>query len=103
VPQNFSPSCRRREDEGDGVSGEAEENCRREAADNKISSLKNPGALSRGYLINNDVEEPARRCSLGHKGRKRRKKEEKKKRKGRDGEQPEQGQKQGAQESPGGG
>lgn len=41
-----------------------EKNCRREVAVNKILSLKNPGALSRGHLINNDVEKPARRCSL---------------------------------------
>lgn len=62
MPHSFSPpSCtaHRRE----------EENCRREAAANKISSLKNPGALSRGHLINNDVEKPARRCSLGRAGR----------------------------------
>jgi len=90
------------ETKGTGV---AEENYRREAADNKISSLKNPGAHSRGHLINNDVEEPARRCSLGRKGRKRKKKEERKKRKRRDGERrgrepPGQGQKRGAQESP---
>lgn len=64
-PQNFSPSSRHHENE---EQGKTEENCRRGAADNKISSLKNPGALSRGYLINNDVEEPARRCSLGCKG-----------------------------------
>lgn len=31
----------------------------------KISLLKNPGALSRGHLINNGVEKSARRCSLG--------------------------------------
>lgn len=46
VPHSFSPSSRRRE----------KENCRREAATNKILSLKNPVALSRGHLINNDVE-----------------------------------------------
>lgn len=57
--RSFSPPNHRRE----------EENYRREVAANKISSLKNPSALLRGHLINNDVEEPARRRSLGREGR----------------------------------
>lgn len=61
--RSFSPLNRRRE----------EENYCREVAANKISSLKNPGALLRGHLINNDVEEPARRCSLGREGEERKK------------------------------
>lgn len=68
VPRSFSPSGRRVARRAAPRRRE-EENCRREAAANKISSLKNPGALSRGHLINNDVEEPARRCSLRREGR----------------------------------
>ena len=57
-------------------SSREEENCRREAAANKISSLKNPGAFLRGHLINNNIEKSARCCSLRHEERRAHMKDE---------------------------